>query len=147
MRLLALMTERLRVANEPLKHYSSLAAADDPFSTQSEVKRDRDIRPPASDPIDLGIGREPKGFFTPEAESFYDWLIQRAGWTDRVGELARYASNDVAWPRDPDSVTTVRRYLELQGADESIVRSLNAAWRAWEIATRRAELAPDFENF
>jgi CRP-like cAMP-binding protein len=146
MRLLALMTDRLRVANEPLKRYASLAAADDPF-VQAGTGPSRERRPPASDPIDLRIGQEPKGFYTPETESFYDWLVQRLGWGDLVGELARYASDDPSWPRSADSVEAIRDYMELRGAEASLMRALNAAWRAWLVATRRAEMTSDFEGF
>jgi CRP-like cAMP-binding protein len=146
MRLLALMTDRLRLANEPLKRYASLAAADDPFTAQSDARPSREARPPAGDPVDLQIGREPKGFYTPETESFYDWLVQRIGWGDLIGDLARYASDDPGWPRNTDDVEVIRLYMETRNAEPSAVRALNSAWRAWSIASRRAELAPGFED-
>ena len=146
MRLLALMTDRLRLANEPLKRYSSLAAADDPFAVKGEAGRSRDLRPPAPDPIDLQIGREPKGFYTPEGEPFYDWLISRVGWGDLVGDLAAYAFDDQSWPRETEDVDRLRAYLEMQGAPPSVMRALNTAFRAWAVATRRLELVQDFED-
>src|SRR6266545_49792 len=135
-RLLALLTERLRLANEPLKRYPRAILASDPFAATAWGM---ELAPNRAGGQFHELIHEPRGLFGPREETFFAWLSRHTDWGDTVGDLARFAAADQDWPRDATDVETVRHYLDHINADASMQSSLTSAWRTWQLSTRWAD--------
>ncbi len=144
MRLLALLTERLRLSNEPLKRFPRAAAADDPYLAQVLGVEPTDAKAAAPQAETSRIFRTPsqappRDFLAPQTESFYDWLTRHVHWEQNIGDLARHASVDNSWPKDADDIETVRRHLDRMSLAPSMQNALTAAWKNWQLTARRAD--------
>jgi CRP/FNR family transcriptional regulator len=147
-RLLALLTERLRLANEPLKRYPRTLTAERP---------DVEAQPPAPSavpPTQVGaplipqlldsierrtLERPAEGFYTATIDSFTGWLRGQLDHPGSISDLARYAAEDDTWPYAAEDLDTFSQYLDLRGADSSVQSGLGAAWHAWQVDINRSD--------
>jgi len=60
--------------------------------------------------------------------TFYQWLRQQDKRDDRVGDLARDAQRDSAWPKGAISAEPIERHLNGVNACAGALRSLEQAW-------------------
>jgi uncharacterized protein YozE (UPF0346 family) len=67
--------------------------------------------------------------------SFYPWLLRQAERADPIGDLAREAQQDPAWPKRTDALPRLDRYLRDRGAGGAARRALRRAYGEWLIAT------------
>jgi len=149
MRLLGLLTQRLRLANEPLKRYPHLPSPDDPLG----------LRGPKGEPSSSAVASDqpaqgdywlptqaPKEFFAPETASFSQWLVGHIDWEDPVGDLARFAHEDPEWPHDADSSEALHTHLDHRHAPSHIQAALTTAWRMWELRARLLHPGATFDT-
>ena len=59
---------------------------------------------------------------------FHRWLEQQKGRNDPIGDLAGDVLSDEEFPVTANSLKQVRRYVESQGAFDSVIEALNSAW-------------------
>lgn len=59
---------------------------------------------------------------------FYDWLMRQRARGDRVGELARWAIADPAFPRETSAHDDLVEYMRGRGAREDAVEAAREAW-------------------
>jgi hypothetical protein len=87
---------------------------------------------------------EAKGTTRPP-DPFHDWLVAQQHRDDWVGHLAMDVAQDRTWP-GPVSLVSLRGYFEHLGADNDVLRALNAAYGEWEESRSRrlATLTDDF---
>ena len=69
------------------------------------------------------------------ATSFYPWLLRQAARDDPIGDLAREAHQDPAWPKKTDALPRLDRYLRDRGSGIATRRALRRAYGEWLIAT------------
>ncbi|MFD3472114.1 YozE family protein [Streptomyces sp. NPDC058682] len=67
-------------------------------------------------------------------DTFGSWLAQFADSPTSLGDLARLAADDPAWPNEPDRLGTYITYLEQAGATTAAFQTLTDAWTGY--ATR-----------
>jgi hypothetical protein len=67
--------------------------------------------------------------------SFFRWLQIQGARADPVGDLARVARADPAWPTRSDALSRLDRYLRQRGAPLPQRRALRRAYGEWLIAT------------
>jgi hypothetical protein len=67
--------------------------------------------------------------------SFFRWLQTQGARADPVGDLARAARADPAWPTRSDALPRLDRYLRQRGAPLPQRRALRRAYGEWLIAT------------
>ncbi|MFE5724761.1 YozE family protein [Streptomyces erythrochromogenes] len=61
-------------------------------------------------------------------DTFGGWLAQFADSPTSLGDLARLAVEDPAWPSEPDRLGTYITYLEQAGATSEAFQTLTDAW-------------------
>lgn len=61
-------------------------------------------------------------------DTFGSWLAQFADSSTSLGDLARLAVDDPAWPSEPDRLGTYITYLEQAGATPAAFQTLTDAW-------------------
>jgi uncharacterized protein YozE (UPF0346 family) len=59
---------------------------------------------------------------------FGAWLTQFAQVSSAIGDLARDAASDPAWPDGPDTLQTYADHLEDAGASDAALDTLADAW-------------------
>jgi CRP/FNR family transcriptional regulator len=147
-RLLALLTERLRLANEPLKRYPRALTAEreaaEAYLSAPSMSRPMQVGAPLIpqllDSIERRtLERPADGFYTATIDSFTGWLRGQLDHPGPIGDLARYAAEDSTWPYTADDLDTFSEYLDLRGADSSVQSGLGAGWHAWQIDVNRAD--------
>ncbi|MFE5620977.1 YozE family protein [Streptomyces virginiae] len=62
------------------------------------------------------------------ADTFRGWLAQFTDSPTPLGDLARLATDDPAWPNEPDRLPTYIDYLEQAGATPAEFQTLTDAW-------------------
>jgi uncharacterized protein YozE (UPF0346 family) len=67
--------------------------------------------------------------------SFYRWLQRQGARADPVGDLARDARRDAAWPKRTNALPRLDRYLRDRGAGVLARRALRRAYGEWVLAT------------
>ena len=67
--------------------------------------------------------------------SFYPWLLRQAERADPIGDLAREAQQDPAWPKRTDALPRLDRYLSGREATGETRRALRRAYGEWLLAT------------
>ena len=67
--------------------------------------------------------------------SFYPWLLRQAERADPIGDLAREAQQDPAWPKRTDALPRLDRYLSGREATVETRRALRRAYGEWLLAT------------
>ncbi|MFC9816343.1 YozE family protein [Streptomyces virginiae] len=75
--------------------------------------------------VAAGTGRREGAVVT---DTFGGWLAQFADSPTSLGELARLAADDPAWPSEPDRLGTYITYLEEAGATPAAFQTLTDAW-------------------
>ena len=157
LRLLALLTQRIRVTNGRLAEAPGGEIA--PVQQSEPAPPREESQPPSEDLPDLrplarifGPGpaapapaEETPG--SPAEEPFYGWLLRHAEWVDPPGDIARFARDDRTWPREADDIETLRRHVEEAEVDPAVMIALMRAWHAWRVASHRAEPSAGFLDF
>lgn len=80
------------------------------------------------------------GMTTWSEKSFYDWLIRQRDRHDPVGDFAKDAWQDAAFPRRVASEADLVGYMEGRGAHEDAVVAARDAWEEF------GEAATEFVN-
>ena len=78
---------------------------------------------------------------------FYRWLMEQSQRADAVGDVARYARENAAWPRGTDDVDTLVAHLDAMHADDKLHAALRHAWRSWSVGERRGQASGGFADF
>lgn len=64
---------------------------------------------------------------------FGQWLAAFEGESSAIGDLARDAAADPAWPDGPDEIAVFREHLEELGAVQAALETLEQAWEQYEV--------------
>jgi uncharacterized protein YozE (UPF0346 family) len=141
LRLLALLTDRLRLSNEPLKRYPQSVTEPAYAEYLAIVRQEEDQRfVNRATPMDAEAPIfDGKGHYVAERSPFYNWVTTQMHRSDAVGVLARYVSDDPTWPQSADDIEQIRVYMDIREADVVVRAALPAAWRTWLIEGNRAD--------
>jgi uncharacterized protein YozE (UPF0346 family) len=78
------------------------------------------------------LGRE---VLTTFVTSFYPWLLRQADRADPVGDVARAAKVDPAWPKRTEALPRLDRYLTGREATVETRQALRRAYGEWLLVT------------
>ena len=76
------------------------------------------------------------------AAGFSEWLLDQRHRNDPVGDLARDAALDPAWPAEAATKSAYREHLRTQGAFPGALAALDAAWAEYARARKRRSRGP-----
>jgi hypothetical protein len=66
--------------------------------------------------------------------TFLAWLLRQHARADAIGDLARFAARDPAFPRSAGTKAAYQRYLDQQVVPWQIQIGLRQGWQEWQQA-------------